>query len=312
MQNPHFPDASAQPPATPKTSFAWCVWDVVAKCHPDRRCDTCPLWNECRGRAKAASGFLSVDDLLAMKSRVSSATWNHEMLCHPPTLENAVFPAFSRDAHVRACPLAGIQPRPGDDHTLDGRPLGVEYLDAGVDFGFRVVVCLWILILRDPQGRRVVWVADEFVGRGWVVERNIAALRQRTVPSLPGTPPSSPAPWLPSIIYCDVAGNHTNSQTGQRDQALLRAAGFRVLSAPMEIEAGIARINDLLDPALGPRPRFCIDPRCLDLLRAMESYRRAPAGKIIKDGTHDHPVDALRYALVNHDRPRSRTSARTY
>ena len=59
-------------------------------------------------------------------------------------------------------------------------------------------------------------------------------------------------------------------------------------------------------------PRLLIDPRCTRLIAAMEGYRRRPDGKADKDGTHDHPIDALRYALVNHDRERIGVTTRKY
>jgi hypothetical protein len=320
MQNMLFPAPGKAGPAAPPThkTFTWCVWDVVARCHPERTCANCPLWAECGGRAKAATGFVPVDDLLAMKGRVSQATWAHEMLCHPPKLENAVFPAFSREAHVRRYPLASAQPRPGETITLDGRTLAVEAVVAGVDFGFHVFVCLWVVMLRDREGRRVVWVVDEFLGRRRVVERNADAVRLRPVPrEAAGSGGDAAAGggggtcWKPSTVYCDVAGEGTNSQTGRPDQAVLRAAGFRVKSSAMEIEAGLAMINDLLEPGEGP-PRLLIDPRCAELVAAFEGYRRAPGGKAVKDGVHDHSIDALRYALVNHDREAARIEVRGY
>jgi hypothetical protein len=67
----------------------------------------------------------------------------------------------------------------------------------------------------------------------------------------------------------------------------------------------------LLDPAMGA-PRLLIDPKCVRLIEAMEGYRRNSSGDPDKDGRHDHLIDALRYALVNHERPMGKLEVRSY
>lgn len=317
MVFPEEPGGGGSPEAGPRRRrFAWCVWDIIATCHRERSCATCPLWEECRGRAKEASGFMAVEDVIAMKRRVSRPTWEHEMLCQPPTLQDAVFPAFRRSLHVRAYSLNGRQPEAGASVVLEGRKLTVETVVAGVDFGFRVFACVWMVMLRDGSGGRVVWVVDEWMGRQRTVERNVAAMRSRSVPFAAG-PEAAERPgmrWEPAHVYCDVAGKQTNSQTGQPDEEVLRKAGYRVHSKAMAIDAGLALINELVDPALdgGKAARLWIDPRCVELIGAFEGYRRGPSGRAEKDGQHDHAIDALRYALVNHDRRAGEVRSRTY
>ena len=80
----------------------------------------------------------------------------------------------------------------------------------------------------------------------------------------------------------------------------LRDAGFAPRARAMKIDEGIAMIADLVHPAIG-LPRLYIDPRCQHLITAMESYERGADGRPIKDGAHDHLIDALRYAIVNHE-----------
>ena len=277
---------------TGRKVYSWCVWDVLEWCDEDRQCETCALWEECQGRAKVkrdgGNGFVRIEDVIAMKSRVSMATWEHEMLCHRPRLERAVFPTFRRETHVRSA--AGERFAPGTTIFVEGRAFRVEGVFAGVDFGYRgAFVCLWMAMMREPGGvnsPRVVWVVDEMVVREETLPRNIHVMRAR--------------PWDVGRVYCDVAGRGANGQTGCSDERLLREAGFLVSSKGMPIRHGLALIADLVNPAIGP-PRFFIDPSCARLIAAMESYERDRNGDPVKDGTHDHPIDALRYALVNHD-----------
>jgi hypothetical protein len=62
--------------------FAWCVWDVIEQCPPARACATCPLFGDCGGKAKRARGFVKIDDVIAIRSRISLPVWQHEMLCY--------------------------------------------------------------------------------------------------------------------------------------------------------------------------------------------------------------------------------------
>jgi Terminase RNaseH-like domain len=283
---------------TRRDTFAWCVWDVIEKCPESRHCATCPLWESCQGRAKHADGFVPIEDVLAMKSRISHATWQHEMLCHPPRFENAVFPAFRRDLH-----LAEVErrPAPGQWIFLDGRRFYVETIIAGVDFGYAgAFVCLWIAMLREGhaiKGPRAVWIFDELVTREQTVARNAEAMRLQSREL--------------STVYCDVAGRHTNSQTGRTDERVLRDAGFATRCRAMKIDEGIGMIADLLEPALGGA-RLFINPHCTRLIAAFEGYRRGPDGKPEKDGAHDHLIDALRYAIVNHDSTAWKLETRYY
>jgi hypothetical protein len=299
-------------PGSRTAVFKWCIWDVIAQCEKDRPCDTCSLFNDCQGRARHATGFVPVADVLEMHRRVSRPVWECEMLCLRPATQGSVFTAFSRETHVRPWPMQR-QARPAEPILIAGQPWCAEPLIAGVDFGFRgAFVCLWIQPLRDPLGRPAYWVLDELIARERTLTANAATMKK--------SGPSSD-PWKPKIVYCDVAGRSANSQTGHADESVLRKHGFKVRSSSMKIETGIARINELVDPALAasaptaasPRtPLLLIDPRCRRLVDAMECLRRLPSGVIEKDNQSDHPIDALRYALVNHEHTDYKIESRPY
>jgi hypothetical protein len=36
---------------------SWCLWEVIERCHPRRRCDDCLLEEDCQGIARRAAGF---------------------------------------------------------------------------------------------------------------------------------------------------------------------------------------------------------------------------------------------------------------
>jgi hypothetical protein len=217
-----------------------------------------------------------------MKNRVSSVTWNHEMLCSRPRHEDAVYPNWKRDQHVHTVTTQEIIP--GKVLSIASRAFFAEKIIAGVDFGFAgAFVCVWLLMLREQAtGKRAVWVTDELVSRGETLTKNALAIKAKSI--------------HPSVIYCDVAGRQVNGQTGKGDEAVLRETGFTVKSSYMRIERGVEALRELIDPAEGS-PRLFVDPRCTAMIAAFEGYRRARNGTAIKDGVHDHVLDALRYGI---------------
>jgi hypothetical protein len=256
--------AEASGPGGPKL-ITWCILDVIARCPPERDCDSCPLWDDCGGRAKHAEGFVSVDDVIAIKRRVSRETWEAELLCRRPTREGRVFPHFSRELHVRE-----FEPR-GD-------------LDLGVDFGFRnPFVALWIE--RTPSGH--IRVVDELVRSERTLTHQIEDIKSR--------------PWIVARIACDPAGRSRNEHTGVSSVTLLRKAGWTVHCKPSGIVEGVERLRQIIQPASG-LSKFTVHPRCVKLIRALCEYRydrNADSELPLKDGQHDHPIDALRYYLIN-------------
>jgi hypothetical protein len=79
----------------------------------------------------------------------------------------------------------------------------------------------------------------------------------------------------------------------------------------MRIEEGVAEMAELVSPAEGGA-RLLVDPRCVRVIAALEGYRRGADGAPVKDGVHDHVVDALRYAVAGHDRRGAELVVRHY
>lgn len=246
----------------------WCVLEVLQKCEPERDCKTCPLWDECRGVAKArCNGFLPIDDAIALKSRVSADTWQAEMLCQRPSVSKSVFPRFDESLHVSEIV-------PGGEVSL------------AIDFGFHnPFVCLWIS--SGPDG---VHVIDEYVQSGRTLAEHVAHIDARPIGRV-------------RRVACDPAGNGRNDQTAESNISLLRREGFSVAAKQSRIVDGCERIRTLLSPAMG-EPRLKVHPRCTKLIEALQQYRYPDSGGElpVKDGVHDHPIDALRYYLVNQER----------
>jgi hypothetical protein len=262
--------------AAGKKVFTWCAWDVINECPPDRACETCTLHDGCGGRAKTAEGFMRVEDLVAMRTRVSAEVWNNEVLCRPAQREDAVFAGFSCGEHVGSAP----------EWTRVGRRI------MGVDFGYAgAFAAVWVTVTGQAEFLRA-HVSAEYVRARATLAENVAAVRERTG-----------GEW-PSVVHVDPAGVAVNPQTGVSDVRVMRDAGFRVRYRRQRVEVGIAVMERMLRPAIG-EIRLTVDAGCRKLIAALEGYRwkTARGGGPEKDGVHDHILDALRYALTGEALP---------
>ena len=264
--------------------FKWCVWEVIEKC-VDRDCSQCPLWSDCRGKAKAAGGYLKIDDCILQMRRASRAGWEAEMLCYRPSLDNVLFADFDPAVHV---------------HPLDFDPNLALY--RALDFGFvNPFVCLWIQV--DSTG--VVRVIDEYVRSRAMIDVHAAQMKARTPVREEQV----------AATFCDPAGKSVNDITGTSVVRELRALGINVRFRRSGILEGIELIRRAIRSGDG-QSSLVISPRCPRLIEALECYHypessRTPSELPLKDGLYDHPIDALRYFFINHTRP-TKTTARRY
>lgn len=247
----------------------WCILEVMERCTEERLCSECPLEEDCKGVAKkSCDGFIPIDDVIAAKRRVSKETWESEMLCKYPRVRESVFGLFNPETHVL------------EQAPLEGDPR----VWLGIDFGFAApFVCLWIAAY--PDGFHVV---DEYVQKQQTIDVHLQVIRRRQRGYI-------------KDIACDPAGSARNEQTAKSNVDALKAEGYTVHKRRSFIGDGLEAIRAALRPADGA-PRLFVHPRCKNLLAAMKAYRYAEGGGEvpIKDGEHDHLIDALRYFFVNY------------
>lgn len=274
--------ASAKPLGMPV--FKWCVWEVIEKC-TDRSCSRCRLCEHCQGKAKSAVGYLKIDDCITFMARASRAAFEAEMLCKRPSLENVVFDQFDPAEHVR---------------PVDYDPSLPLYRT--LDFGFvNPFVCLWIQV----DGDAVVRVIDEYVRARATIDIHADELKART-----------PAGEQAVVAtFCDPAGAAKNDVTGTSPVSRLRSLGIAVRYRKSGILAGMELIRRAVRSGDG-QSRFIISPRCGRLIEAMRCYHYPDSSQTgcelpVKDGTYDHPIDALRYFFINYAAP-AKTITRRY
>jgi hypothetical protein len=264
--------------------FKWCVWEVVEKCS-DRICSQCPLWTDCEGKARHAGGYLKIDDCITQMRRASRASFESEMLCRRPSLENVVFDEFDAAIHVKPIDYNANLP-----------------LYRSLDFGFvNPFVCLWIQV--DTTG--LVRVIDEYVRSRATIDVHAAEIKSRT----PGGEERIAA------TFCDPAGAGVNDVTGTSVIRELRELGIATRFRRSGILDGIELIRRATRAGDG-RSSLVISPKCRRLIEALQCYHYPDSGSAVdelplKDGLYDHPIDALRYFFINYTH-NPKTTARRY
>jgi hypothetical protein len=300
----------------------WGVLDVLEVCGEEHACGACVLFEECRGRAKpearkeraggegvdagkgtvgVGGGHVAVADAVRMKRRVDATTWQSEMLCLRPRRSDAVYPEFDPREHVFG----------------DGAAVGVVagYV-AGMDFGIRAEA---VVLLASIDAAGVVRVEREHAARGKTLDEHVAAIRAWMDSGVAG----KGIDW----IGADPAGGALNEQTGVSSLAVLRKAGLRVRARRSGVAEGIAMVRARLSPASSrglsgaarltlagvpalaedDGPRLLIHERCTRLIECLSRYHyptdRPESESPDKRDGFDHACDALRYLVVNLDRP---------
>ncbi len=262
--------------------FKWCLWEVIEQCI-NRSCSQCPLWIDCRGKAKKAGGYLKIDDCITQMRRASRASWEAEMLCEKPMLDNVVFGDFDPAEYVK---------------PIDYDPNLPLY--RSLDFGFvNPFVCLWIQV--DEDG--LVRVIDEYVRSRATVDVHAGEIKSRTPcdeEEVAGT-------------FCDPAGAGVNDVTGTSAVRELRAMGIAIRYRRSSILEGIELIRRAIRDGSG-KNTLIISPRCVRLIEALQCYHYPDSAGSrelpLKDGVYDHPIDALRYFFINFKNPKKITDRR--
>ncbi|MCA9282756.1 MAG: hypothetical protein H6812_01170 [Phycisphaeraceae bacterium] len=253
-----------------RTQFRWSVTDVLEQCPPSRPCAPCPLEPDCAGAAKLGAGHITIDDAITLKSRTDEATWNAEMLCNAPRRTDAVYPEFNPDTHTIT-----LDPPITDD---------LRWI-AGMDFGLRNPTAILIACLDDCGVLRII---DEHIRADTRLADHIESIRASRWPQ-------------PAWIGVDPAGHQRSDQTGISPITLLRKHNLAIRARRSPVELGLRLVRARFKPA-GGSPTLFIHQRCTGLIRSLSEYRLAPNGAPKKDGP-DHAADALRYLVLNLDRP---------
>ena len=116
-------------------------------------------------------------------------------------------------------------------------------------------------------------------------------------------------PYQVDSYFCDPAGSGVNIQSGLSDVQLFRQNGIKLkyTNKPSlrAITAGVELVRQLVMTA-DNKIRLFVDNSCKRLIQDFMNYRypqKKESGILselpLKDGIHDHTMDALRYIVIN-------------
>jgi len=196
---------------------------------------------------------------------------------HAATFEDAFmapggryFERFSSEQHVRSVAVQKAWP------TF-----------RAIDFGYRHPACLWAQ--QAPSGQ--LFMVAELLPENMTTSEfrdSILALER---------------PWqlvyAPQASYCDPAGNAANVQTAQSEFEILRRARMNPKGKASSVRDGCVRVMDALAEPVLP---LVVSDACPGLIRALQQVKPHKTHPETYDNDHEifsHPLDALRYLLVN-------------
>lgn len=284
--------------------YTWCAIETIdgRTCRDETGaplCEDCPLNSEaggCQGRALAADGWRSREEVARVFARVGADTWIAQHLCKKPEARALIYAPFSR-ANITS----------DAEYVPGAGPWFVFY-----DWGFTDPTYFAMVQYRDGA----FYQFDELSGSGrpereWTEQLigRICDLADYSGPTMQQWPQIRagkarwPSPW-PAAWPQAAAGDPSAVQL----RSELKAHGFGVRSAAKvrhEVESG----QDVLRAAIhsgGATRRLFIHPRCVTVIEAMGRYR----ARQLADGSFDprpdpdpanhaysHPLDALRYGV---------------
>ncbi len=251
--------------------------------------------------------FVWADHWERMQRNVSEREWQRRGLAMDVGPENAVYHAWERSQNLRALPDLGRR-------DITAKVLNGYHALIGHDPGALKDVSL-VLKCYEIERRRIWWVVDELTTRETTAEDHAAALREHLQQNWQVQWPGVDEPKV--LVRCDPYGD-SDSKTDRSVYTAFKLAGFQILSAAynkhgegrgrVPKDAGIEMVNRLFCSAAGER-RLFVDPRCKDLVNAIETCRRDEAGKaeVFRKGSESdvsHYVASLRYALWPYERLR--------
>ena len=228
----------------------------------------------------------------------SSADPRRDTGWYRTNVEEAADPDSARREHAR-CPEDAFRSPEGayfkrfrsERHVADIEIVNNWPTWRAIDFGLRHAACLWAQ--RSPAGQ--LFIVDEFLPENTPTPEFAAQIKQRE---------QSFALAEPAIrSYCDPAGKASNTQTAESEFALFAREGLRPGGQSSSVRDGCVRIMDLLADEAQP---LIVAQRCTGLIRALSQVKPHRSQPEIYDNDHElhsHPLDALRYLLVNLPQP---------
>jgi hypothetical protein len=164
-----------------------------------------------------------------------------------------------------------------------------------IDFGYRMPAALWFQTYI-VGGLTHINVIDEIVHKQNIKTDEFAEMIKAKR-------------YAVREYYGDPAGMQAQGQSGLGDIEIFRRNGIHVKSirdkVSRNIASGITHVRGFIENAQGQR-FIHLDKKCMGLAEDLENYRYPESGEgkdlkpdPVKDGRHDHSMDAFRYFFLN-------------
>tara|TARA_R100001463_G_scaffold99151_1_gene153607 strand:- start:1938 stop:3260 length:1323 start_codon:yes stop_codon:yes gene_type:complete len=164
-----------------------------------------------------------------------------------------------------------------------------------IDFGFRMPAAIWFQT-HMIGGLTHINVIDEIVHKANIKTDEFVEMIQAKH-------------YHVREYYGDPAGMQAQGQSGLGDIEIFRRKGIHVRSirdkVSRSIASGVSHVRGFIENAQGQR-FVHLDKKCMGLAEDLENYRYPESGEgkdlkpdPVKDGRHDHSMDAFRYFFLN-------------
>jgi hypothetical protein len=209
-------------------------------------------------------------------------------------VEEAADPDSARREHARS-PLDAFRSPEGayfkrfsfERHVKDIKIVDNWQTFRAIDFGYRHPACLWAQ--RSPDGQ--LFIVDELLLDNTPTPEFAAQIKAREE--------TYGLVEEPLASYCDPAGKATNTQTAEPEFGVFKRAGLLPKGKSSGVRDGCVLIMNLLADEAQP---LVVAKRCQGLIRALSQVKPASGSPERYDTDHEifsHPLDALRYLLIN-------------
>jgi hypothetical protein len=199
---------------------------------------------------------------------------------------------FDREFELKPVGLKDVRPVFGDykkalheDENLLWRPSAGRLIYRGWDFGKIHPACEFMQVI-DLQRNYIGEVAPDNI----MEEQFVQLVLSYSATNFPN---------CTFIDWVDVSGRNED-RWGNSSMKTLRAYGIHPRGKDQHIENGILEMCKGMVMMAGGRPYIVVNPKkCPRLVTAFRGgYKRNKNGEIMKDGIHDHYVDAARYVYM--------------
>lgn len=223
---------------------------------------------------------ISPEELDAVKAEISLVDFEQEYLAKFITRAGRVYPDFD------------------DQSIIDQNKFNWELFDIylGMDFGYAAPSAICFMAVDRATQSRVIQFDEIYVERTQI-EDIISMIRTKLGEH--GLRQSDIC-----HTFTDPAGNAEELSSGLSPVDLMRNAGIPVLNKGSTIPAGLALVRSFIKNVHGER-RFFVTRNCKETIRSFRGYQYATSQtqgvkeEALKDGKHDHMMDAVRYFFVN-------------